>query len=348
MGTDNGPGERAAAGRSHVAPRPGGVALRADDEDVLVVGYLSAVAAALDERGITVIMLCRDGQPEALAGTLVLHPSTARAGHGWGPTRACWHQNTGWSIQFYRGISGHLTAGRYLRSGPVPSPAAVAQFVAAVAAGRDVGASAPPQVTGDRQELLSQLDRFRAERCRGQGHPALPPAPRTTDHDRGLGRRAAGPIAGPAPSAGVGAGSGRVGAGGDDTRCGAPAGGARDGAAAEAAPLPPTLQQRQAALAKAAPARAARRRLREQVAHGELAIAAVLDRARTDPVVAKTRVADLLTALPGYGPVTVAALLCDARIHPARRVGGLGRRQRLALLDALTPESPGVARNGSG
>ena len=248
----------------HEAPR---------GEDVLVVGYLSAVAAALDERGITVIMLCRDGQPEALAGTLVLHPSTARAGHGWGPTRACWHQNIGWSIQFYRGISGHVTAGRYLHSGSVPSPAVVAQFVAAVAAGRDVGASTPPQLPGDRQELLAQLGRSRAER---------------------------------------------------------------------------PLQQRQAALAKAAPVRAARRRLREQVARGELSIAAVLDRARTDPVVAKTRVVDLLTALPGYGSVTVATLLCDARIHPTRRVGGLGRRQRLALLDALTPEPPGVARNGAG
>jgi hypothetical protein len=253
----------------HEAPR---------GEDVLVVGYLSAVAAALDERGITVIMLCRDGQPEALAGSLVLHPSTARAGHGWGPTRACWHQNTGWSIQFYRGISGHVTAGRYLHSGSVPSPAVVAQFVAAVATGQDVGASIPPQFSCDREDLLAQLGCFRAERCR---------------------------------------------------------------AAADAAPLPPTLQQRQAALAKAAPARAARRRLREQVAHGELSIAAVLDRARTDPVVAKTRVVDLLTALPGYGSVTAAALLCDARIHPARRVGGLGRRQRLALLDALT-------RNGAG
>jgi hypothetical protein len=253
----------------HEAPR---------GEDVLVVGYLSAVEAALDERGITVIMLCRDGHPEALAGTLVLHPSTARAGHGWGPTRACWHQNTGWSIQFYRGISGHVTAGRYLHSGSVPSPAVVAQFVAAVATGQDVGASIPPQFSCDREDLLAQLGCFRAERCR---------------------------------------------------------------AAADAAPLPPTLQQRQAALAKAAPARAARRRLREQVAHGELSIAAVLDRARTDPVVAKTRVVDLLTALPGYGSVTVAALLCDARIHPARRVGGLGRRQRLALLDALT-------RNGAG
>jgi hypothetical protein len=288
----SGPGRAGGHTRhGHEAPR---------GEDVLVVGYLSAVEAALEERGITVIMLCRDGHPEALAGTLVLHPSTARAGHGWGPTRACWHQNTGWSIQFYRGISGHLTAGRYLHSGSVPSPAVVAQFVAAVAAGRDVGASTPPQVPGDRQELLAQLDRFRAERCRGRGHPA------------------------PAPS------------------------GACDGAAADAAPLRATLQQRRAALAKAAPARAARRRLREQVARGELSIAAVLDRARTDPVVAKTRVVDLLTALPGYGSVTVAALLCDARIHPARRVGGLGRRQRLALLEALTPEPPGGARNGAG
>jgi hypothetical protein len=324
--------------------------MRVDDDDTLVIGYLSAVAAALDERGIAVITLCRDGQhPDALSGALALHPTTARAGHGWGPTQASWHQDTGWSIQFHGGINGHLTAGRYLHTEPVPSPAVVAGFVAAVAAGRDIGASAPPQFAGNHQELVTQLDRFQPECLPGQGDPALPPALSTMIDDTRTERRAAARRADPAPTAGVGAGPDRVGVGGGDTRYGAPAGDAHAGAATHAMPLPVlTPQQRQAALAKAALARAARRQLREQIAREELGIAAVLDRARTDPVVAKIRVADLLRELPGYGPVTVAALLCDTRIHPARRVGGLGRRQRQALLDALTPGSPPRAdRSGS-
>jgi Family of unknown function (DUF6292) len=311
MSAGDGPGERAAAGPSRVVRRPGGLATRVDDDDILVVGYLSAVAAALEERGIAVITLRRDGHPDALSGTLCLHPSTACAGHGWAPTQASWHQNAGWSIQFYVGINGHLTAGRYLHSEPVPNPAVVAGFVAAVAAGEDIGASAPPQFTGNRQELVTQLDRFRPERDRGQGDAALPAAPGPTIDDAGPGYRAAG--------------------------------------RSDPMPLPVlTPHQRQAALAKAAFARAARRQLREQIARGELSIAAVLDRARTDPVVAKTRVTDLLRALPGYSPVTVIALLCDARIHPTRRVGGLGRRQRQALLDALAEESSRAERGGSG
>jgi hypothetical protein len=318
-----------------------------DDDDILVIGYLSAVATALDERGIAVLTLRRDGHhPDALSGTLALHPATACAGHGWGPTQAGWHQDTGWSIRFYGGINGHLTAGRYLHTEPVPSPAVVAGFVAAVAAGRNIGTSTPPQFAGNRQELLTQLDPSRLECFRGQGGPALPPASRTTIDDPRTERRAAGRSADPAP-VGVGAGPGRVGVGvgvgvgGEVTRYSAPAGETHDGAATDAAPLPVlTRQQRRAALAQAALARAARSRLREQITRGELGIAAVLDRARTDPVVAKTRVVDLLRALPGYGPIAVAALLGDTGIHPTRRAGGLGRRQRQALLDALTPGSP--------
>lgn len=323
--------------------------MRSDDDDILVVGYLSAVAAALDERGIAVLTLHRDGRdPEALSGTLTLHPSTARAGHGWGPTQAGWHQATGWSIQFYGGINGHLTAERYLHSERVPTPTAVAGFVAAMAAGRDIGVSAPPQFACNRQELVTQLDRFRPECLPGHG-PALPPAPEAKIDGPRTERRAVGRSADPAPTAGVGARSGGVGVCGEDTRYGAPAGGAHDGEDSDAAPLPVlTRQQRQAGLAQAALARAARSRLREQITRGELGIAAVLDRAGTDPIVARTRVADLLRALPGYGPVTVTALLSNTGIHPARRVGGLGRRQRRALLGAITPEPPRANRGGSG
>jgi hypothetical protein len=47
----------------------------------------------------------------------------------------------------------------------------------------------------------------------------------------------------------------------------------------------------------------------------------VLDRAKTDTVVGKTRVIDLLTSLPGYGPPKVTALLAQTGIvsSPSRR-----------------------------
>ena len=66
----------------------------------------------------------------------------------------------------------------------------------------------------------------------------------------------------------------------------------------------PTLtpEQRQEALKKAAAARTARKELRDAIARGDETIPAVLGRAKTDAVVGKTKVADLLKSLPGYGP----------------------------------------------
>ena len=66
----------------------------------------------------------------------------------------------------------------------------------------------------------------------------------------------------------------------------------------------PTLtpREREEALAKPPqqepPANTSSRRSRG----GEQTIAEVLDRAKTDPVVGRTRVTELLKSLPGYGP----------------------------------------------
>ena len=59
----------------------------------------------------------------------------------------------------------------------------------------------------------------------------------------------------------------------------------------------PTLtpEQRQEALKKAAAARTARKELRDAIARGDETIPAVLGRAKTDAVVGKTKVADLLS-----------------------------------------------------
>ncbi|HYH32622.1 integration host factor, actinobacterial type [Pseudonocardia sichuanensis] len=99
----------------------------------------------------------------------------------------------------------------------------------------------------------------------------------------------------------------------------------------------PTLtpEQRAEALKKAAAARTARKELRDAIARGEQTIPAVLDRAKSDQVVGKTKVADLLKSLPGYGPAKVSQLLEQTGIDASRRAAGLGDRQRQALIDAL-------------
>ncbi len=100
----------------------------------------------------------------------------------------------------------------------------------------------------------------------------------------------------------------------------------------------PTLtpEERQDALRAAAAARSARKQLCDAIARGELTIPAVLDLAKTDTVVGKTRVAQLLKSLPGYSPAKVTALMERTGIVASRRAAGLGDRQRQALCDALT------------
>lgn len=89
-------------------------------------------------------------------------------------------------------------------------------------------------------------------------------------------------------------------------------------------------------LAKAMAARQARKQLLDQVRTGELTVAEVLSRGKSDPLVAKTKVSAVVQALPGYGTVRAAAALAEANIVESRRVGGLGVRQRDALLTVLS------------
>lgn len=99
----------------------------------------------------------------------------------------------------------------------------------------------------------------------------------------------------------------------------------------------PTLspEQRQQALDKAAAARRARSELLDQIKKGTTTVGGVLQRAETDEIARKTKVTQLLKALPGYGPAKVSDLLEQAQIPENRKVGGLGERQRQALLTAL-------------
>lgn len=96
-----------------------------------------------------------------------------------------------------------------------------------------------------------------------------------------------------------------------------------------------TPEQRSEALAKAAAVRKARSELIAQVKKGSVSLADVLKRADAEDLVKKTKVAAVIKALPGIGPVKAAKLMDEAEIPADRRIGGLGSRQRAALLEAL-------------
>jgi len=99
-------------------------------------------------------------------------------------------------------------------------------------------------------------------------------------------------------------------------------------------PLPTlTPEQRADALAKAAEARTARSALLARVKSGELTAKQILE--RDDEIAKKTRVMQVLRALPGYGAAKVTALMTTCEIDEKRRVGGLTRSQRTRLVEAL-------------
>ncbi len=100
---------------------------------------------------------------------------------------------------------------------------------------------------------------------------------------------------------------------------------------------PPKLtpEQRAAALAKAAEARRVRAQMREALRSGEMTLADALDRSGDD-LLGGTKVKAVLTALPGLGKVKSHRLMEQLGIAENRRLRGLGRKQREALLAELS------------
>ena len=94
-----------------------------------------------------------------------------------------------------------------------------------------------------------------------------------------------------------------------------------------------TPEQRTAALDAAARARRTRAEVADRLRRGRGSLAQVLAAGRGDDAVGRMRVSALLGALPGVGPVTVAAVMDEVGIAPARRVRGLGPRQAAALAE---------------
>ncbi|MGQ0842609.1 MAG: integration host factor, actinobacterial type [Sporichthyaceae bacterium] len=100
--------------------------------------------------------------------------------------------------------------------------------------------------------------------------------------------------------------------------------------------MPPpqmTPEQRTAALAKARAAQQERSAMIAAVRSGELALPQVFE--RTDDIARRTRLGQVLRALPGYGPVKVAALCTEVGVDPDRRLGVLAAPQRARLLELV-------------
>jgi hypothetical protein len=97
---------------------------------------------------------------------------------------------------------------------------------------------------------------------------------------------------------------------------------------------PPQLtpEQRAAALAKAAEARAARAEIKARLKGGGMSLAEALD--SDDPNVGKLKVLSLLESLPRWGKVKARKVMEDIGIAENRRVQGLGSKQREELLEA--------------
>lgn len=103
--------------------------------------------------------------------------------------------------------------------------------------------------------------------------------------------------------------------------------------------LPPlTPEQRVAALAKAAAARRSRAELKVALKASETTLADLLDSGDSDEAIGKMKVVAVLEAMPGVGKVRAQKLMETLEISPARRVRGLGAKQREALLKAFAAE----------
>jgi hypothetical protein len=99
-------------------------------------------------------------------------------------------------------------------------------------------------------------------------------------------------------------------------------------------PLPPALtpEQRQAALEKAAAARRQRAEVKEKLKMGSLTLRELFEQGDRDGTLAKLKVVSVLESLPGVGKVRARRLMQELDISESRRLRGLGRNQREALL----------------
>ena len=107
-------------------------------------------------------------------------------------------------------------------------------------------------------------------------------------------------------------------------------------------PTPPVLtpEQRAAALAKAAIARRVRAEVKDRLKMGVLSLPELFREADANPILAKLKVVAVIESLPGVGKVKAKRLMEELEIAESRRLGGLGTKQKAALLAKFTSELP--------
>ena len=109
---------------------------------------------------------------------------------------------------------------------------------------------------------------------------------------------------------------------------------------------PPQLTpaERAGALAKAKASRQERSEVKSRIKSGELSISQVISLAQGNEVIAKMRVLEMVESKSGVGKIRGKALLERLGISSTRRIQGLGRYQRAALLKEF--ELPTALRRG--
>lgn len=100
-------------------------------------------------------------------------------------------------------------------------------------------------------------------------------------------------------------------------------------------PPPLTQEQRKQALAKAAAVRKGRAEIKADLSDRRLTFAELLERT-SDPLVGGMKVSAALAALPGYGKKRTSQLMERVGVLENRRLRGLGKRQREALIRELS------------
>lgn len=91
--------------------------------------------------------------------------------------------------------------------------------------------------------------------------------------------------------------------------------------------------QRTAALERAQHVRTVQAEVKQMLKSGEVDLARVLDRADDADEMSRMRVSAVLRSLPRIGPVRARRIMERLDIASTRRLGGLGPRQREALLE---------------
>ncbi len=103
------------------------------------------------------------------------------------------------------------------------------------------------------------------------------------------------------------------------------------------------VDDREAVLRAAAAARAARRRLLDELTAGGLSLDDVLERVAADPLAAKTKALKVVEAPGAARKVDIRRALAAVGIEEATPIGELGARLTAEQREALEPLFPGAA-----